>query len=314
MQNTRSFLCLLTLIVALSSAAAAADISSNAGTSAFPFLKINVGARAVSMGGAFTGLADDEMALYYNPAGIAHYDEKRFVAEYHNYIADLSNGVVGVILPWKKQVIGFHINYLSYGTFTQTDLSGNVTGSFGGSDMLFAGTIARTIREGISVGGTAKFIYEKLQNYSATGLAFDIGAKYTSLRGRYNAGVMLQNVGLQLSSLGAGDKAKLPLMFRIGGSAKPREIPALLSLDFVVPIDNKPVVALGTEVYQFKPLFLRMGWNSFGSNYRVAGSSDTWAGFSVGAGFEYKKYEISYAYSPEADLGESHRITLTGGF
>lgn len=314
MRNTTPILCLLALVIVLNGMVAAADISSNAGTSAFPFLKINVGARAVSMGGAFTGLSDDEMALYYNPAGIARYEEKRFVAEYHNYVADLGSGVVGVVLPWKKRVVGFHINYLSYGTFTQTDLDGNITGTFGGSDMLFAGTIAMNVREGISVGGTAKFIYEKLSSYSATGVAFDLGAKYTSTRGRYSAGAMVQNVGLQLSSLGSGKKAKLPLMLRVGGSARPREIPALLSLDFVVPIDNKPVVALGTEVYQFKPLFLRAGWNSFGSNYRAAGSKDSWAGFSMGAGFEYKKYEISYAYSPQADLGESHRITLTGGF
>ena len=42
----------------------AGEIHSKAGTSAFPFLKINIGARSISMGGAATGLADDEAALY----------------------------------------------------------------------------------------------------------------------------------------------------------------------------------------------------------------------------------------------------------
>lgn len=313
MRTTVPVICFAAILL-LSVISFGADISSNAGTSAFPFLKIDVGARAVSMGSAFTGLADDEMALYYNPAGIARFDEKRFIAEYHSYFAGLNSGVVGVILPSRKYVLGFHINYLSYGTFTQTDLAGNITGDFGGSDMLFAGTGAFNINDEFSLGGTAKLIYEKISSYSASGVAFDLGAKYHSARDRYNAGIMLQNIGVQLSSLGSGDKAKLPLSLRLGGSVRPYEIPAILSADVIVPIDNKPVIALGTDVYQFKPLYIRMGWNSFGSNYRAQGSNDNWAGFSIGAGFEYHKYEISYAFSPAADLGESHRITLTGGF
>ncbi|MCA9563669.1 MAG: hypothetical protein KC561_09285, partial [Myxococcales bacterium] len=36
------------------------------------------GARAISLGGAFTGLADDSSANYYNPAGLAQADNLRF--------------------------------------------------------------------------------------------------------------------------------------------------------------------------------------------------------------------------------------------
>jgi long-chain fatty acid transport protein len=37
-----------------------------------------IGARAVSMGGAFVGLADDYSAVFWNPAGIAQFDKKYF--------------------------------------------------------------------------------------------------------------------------------------------------------------------------------------------------------------------------------------------
>ena len=40
------------------------------GTTSANFLKIDVGARAAAMGGAFTALADDGSSLYWNPAGI----------------------------------------------------------------------------------------------------------------------------------------------------------------------------------------------------------------------------------------------------
>jgi len=41
-----------------------------AGTAAVTFLKIGVGARGASMGGAYTAMATDASATYWNPAGL----------------------------------------------------------------------------------------------------------------------------------------------------------------------------------------------------------------------------------------------------
>jgi hypothetical protein len=305
--------CILGLSLTWTATASAASISSRAGTSAFPFLKINVGARAVGMGGAFTGLADDETSLYYNPSGITSLSGNRYLLEYLNYFEDMQSGLVGYIHPLSDtRYIAVHINYLNYGKFVQTDTTGQVTGEFGGGDFAIAGTYAMKLREYFAVGGTARFIYEKVQNYSATGIAFDLGAKYTSDRSRYTAGVMVQNLGFQLSTMGTSSKEKLPLLFRVGGGIRPQGLPLQLVSDLVLPTDNKVVIALGVEYLNLKPLYLRIGWNSFGSNYRVQGSSDSWSGISFGVGFDYRKMRLSYAYSPAADLGQSHRFTLTG--
>lgn len=291
----------------------AADVNSRAGTSGFSFLKIDHGARAVSMGGAFTGLADDESSLYYNPAGIARYETKRFVGGYHNYFTDMQAGMAGIIVPLGyDKAVGFHINYLNYGDFIETDESGETLGEFSGGDLLFGLSGAMRYGYNWSFGATLKFIYEKIQDYSATGVAVDLGARYSWDRERYMVGFMAQHLGFQLSSLGE-EKDKLPATFRGGGAIRPRGLPMLFAADVIVPIDNDPVVALGMEYYELEPLYFRIGWNSFGSNYRTADSDDSWSGLGLGVGFDVKNMQISYAFAPGAELGDSHRITISGG-
>ncbi len=303
-----SFICILLLTNCLN----AQEINSNAGTSAFSFLKINVSARAVGMGGAFTGLADDESALYYNPAGITSIEDSKYIVGYHNYFFDMQTGFLGYIKPInEKRTIGFYLSYLNYGSFTQTAQTGSVIGDFGGGDLLFALSIAQKKDHNISYGLTAKFIYERIDTYTATGAAFDLALKYNSDRGRFGAGIMLQNVGVQLSSLGT-TKDKLPSTIRSGISFKPRGVPMTITSDLILPFDNDMIFAIGADYYNFKPFYIRLGWNSFGSNYKATNSNASLTGLSLGCGFDIKKMQISYAFSPSADLGDSHRITVTG--
>ncbi|HUV31885.1 MAG TPA: PorV/PorQ family protein [Acidobacteriota bacterium] len=292
----------------------AGGINGGAGTSAFSFLKINVGARPVALGGAFTGVADDENSLYYNPAGIASLERHGIIAGYHNYFVDLQSGLVGYVHQSReKHFLAGYISYLNYGEFTQTDNLGTITGEFGGGDVLFGVTFATRYRENIYAGATGKLIYEKIQGFSASGMALDVGLKYRSNRGRYTAGLMLQNLGIQLSNFTDADHEPLPLMLRVGGGIRPRGLPMLFSADVMVPRDNDVDVAVGGEYYELKPLYLRIGWNSFGSNYRATSSDDSMAGVSLGFGLDWKELHIAYAFSPGAELGESHRITITGG-
>lgn len=292
----------------------AGDIDSRAGTSAFPFLKINVGARAVAMGGAFTGLADDESSLYYNPAGITSFDKHRVILGYHNYFVDMQTGFGGYVRQVNENLfVGGYISYLNYGTFIEADQFGIITGEFSGADMVVATTAAMKHGYRLKTGVTVKFIYQSLQNFSATGIAVDLGIKYSSDRDRYSAGFAIQNLGKQLSALG-GEKFRLPLTFRAGVAVTPRGLPMRLATDLILPIDNDPIVAIGVEYFEFKPAYFRLGWNSYGSNFRAADSDDSWAGLSLGVGFDIQKMQFSYAFSPGAELGESHRITWTRGF
>ncbi len=314
-------LLVISVLMLMASSAVAGNINDKAGTSAFSFLKINVGARAVGMGTAFTGLADDESALYYNPAGIASFEYDRYLLGYHSYFVDMQSGMLGYIHPLDyTSTLGLYISYLNYGDMDGADLSGTPTGEvFGGGDMLIGLTYARNMSRTFQLGLTSKFIYEKIDTYSATGLAFDIGARLTDDRGKYTFGAVIQNIGTQLTALGQADSDPLPLTVRVGASAKPRVMKITLAGDVIIPRDNDIDFALGVEYYHLDPFMVRLGWNSFGSNYSTAAKDDTWAGLSFGVGMTledmgaFGKAQLSYAYTPAADLGNSHRITVTFG-
>lgn len=305
---------LLAAVLCFSLTAQAGSINSDVGTTAFPFLKIGVGARAVSMGGAFTGLADDASAIYYNPAGLAAFEHPQYIAGYHNYFMDIQSGFAGYIFKLnEEQSLAASVNYLNYGEFIEADTSGTETGNtFGGGDMMFAVSYARKLGYSYQAGITAKVIYEKVDEFSATGLALDLGAAYTTERKRFGAGVAVQNLGTQLSSLGE-EEYDLPLTLRGGVFVKPRGLPLTLTSDLILPSDNDMIIAVGAEYYELDPFYVRVGWNSFGSNYRTADSDDSWAGVALGFGFNYRQLHIAYAFTPGAELGDNHRITITGG-
>ena len=61
---------LLVALTFLYNAAYSQDVTKT-GTTASKFLSVGIGPRANSMGGAFTSIANDASAMYWNPAGIA---------------------------------------------------------------------------------------------------------------------------------------------------------------------------------------------------------------------------------------------------
>src|SRR6266571_4963191 len=66
------------------------------------FLKIPVGARAVGMGGAFVGVADDATAPFWNPAGMVYLPYKETFLQHAEQFGSLVNHNFGAaVFPMK---------------------------------------------------------------------------------------------------------------------------------------------------------------------------------------------------------------------
>ena len=288
--------------------------NSKVGTTAYGFLKIDPSARSTGMGGAFVGLSDDESALYFNPAGLIQIETKRFFTTYNNYITDIQSGFLGYVHPYSENTrLGASICYFNYGSFTKTDKQGTNLGTFGASDFALALSLTKGISPKFSLGGTGKFIYEKLENYSSDALALDVGVLYTSGDSRTRIGGIGQNIGVQLRGATESHKDPLPASIKVGISHHMRELPLIVAADAAKPFDNDIFFNLGGEFTALKPLYLRMGWSSFGKNFKTDSDKDNLAGFAAGFGVTWKVYRFDYAYSSYADLGGVHKISISGG-
>jgi len=69
------------------------------------FLRMGVGARALGMGGAFTAIADDPSAAYWNPSGLAQIHNFQFEFMNVNLPFDRTFNYFSATLPLKRFMI-----------------------------------------------------------------------------------------------------------------------------------------------------------------------------------------------------------------
>ena len=73
--------------------------ASDAGREAADFLQIGQGARAASLGGAYTALGDGAMASYWNPAGLAGQEHPEVALGHFSWFQDITVEQAGLAFP-----------------------------------------------------------------------------------------------------------------------------------------------------------------------------------------------------------------------
>src|SRR5215470_1025125 len=105
------------------------------GTTAANFLKMGIGPRAVAMGEAQVGLADDVYAAYWNPAGLAQIQNREVGFVQTEYFQDIHSQYAAYAHPTDTLgTFAGSFTYLNIGKFDSFDASGQPTGQVGASD------------------------------------------------------------------------------------------------------------------------------------------------------------------------------------
>ncbi len=153
----------------------------NLGTSGAQFLKMDVDARAVGLGGANVAVTRGAMALYYNPAGIANLDKRNLAFSYTDWVADIKYNYLAYETPISGfGNVGVHVAVLTMGDMEKTTLEQpEGTGEmFGANGWVVGITNAYQLTNRFAFGVTAKYIREKISELSSSAIAFDFGTLY----------------------------------------------------------------------------------------------------------------------------------------
>jgi len=164
------------------------------------YLSWGAGARSLSMGRAFAGLADDASATYWNPAGLAQLQQKELTSLYSILWEDTSYSFLSYAHPLSTYqsranygTIGAAVVNLRSTGFEKTDDLNRDIGT--ASDTETAGIISygRKVTGNLMAGINLKIVNQHIDKYSDTAYGVDIGLLYKPYR-RCSMGMNLRNL------------------------------------------------------------------------------------------------------------------------
>jgi hypothetical protein len=287
---------------------AAPVLYAGAGSDAAAFLKIDAGARAGAMGGAFTAVAEDALSIFYNPAGPALAERDQAALAHAEWLEGLRNehmAYVHVVSDRVSLFTGF--SALLTPRLDEYDDAGFNTGTFSAMDGAAGAGIAWKGEENLSLGLFAKTVYQQARREKAYAYAGDIGALY-DYREDVRFGAAIQNLGTAMRLY--RESFDLPRTYRTGAAYRLKQT-AWFTAEILKAGRSDTAFALGAEgeyaVTGRETVFLRAG-------YKSGRSKNAGSGVSAGLGIRTGDLGVDYAFSPFGDLGDAHRFTLTFRF
>src|SRR5574341_369189 len=171
------------------------------GTSSAAFLQIPVGAKSVAMGSAFTAIADDGSAMFWNPGNLAAQSKHTLFVHHSPWLPGLGYYYAGLSLPVESWgVFGINVVSLKSDEMDITTLEAPMgTGeTFTAASTAVGIAFARRLTDRFSIGANFKYINEKIFHSNATGFAFDMGTMFITPFRDVRLGVSVSNMGTSL--------------------------------------------------------------------------------------------------------------------
>jgi hypothetical protein len=309
------------------------------------FLTFEPGGRANGMGRAYSAVADDAFAMWWNPGATAFNRKGQLAANHIPWLQGSGlNDMFYEYLGWNQYFEGIgnlnaHIVLLDAGTQEQTDSSGLSLGSFHSFDIAGAiGYSDQVIPGKLGVGANFKLIYSYLApptgltdtEGKAFSFGFDAGAKYLNVADveGLDLALVIQNFGPDVTFVDQEQADPSPMTVRLGVAYTAFENP-LNSL--IVSAEASKMLANEDALFQR----LITGWEHMDETIYGVGAEYTYlelislrggyfadvvgkiTGPSFGVGIQYmfdNRYKLSADFSmvPAGELTDFNKVFSLG--
>ncbi|MEO0246867.1 MAG: PorV/PorQ family protein [candidate division WOR-3 bacterium] len=309
-----------------------------------PFLMILPGPRATAMGGAFSTIADDATATYYNPAGLGLINNGTVTVVHTPWLKGLADDMyhefTAFTYPLSVGTLGGNVIFLYYGKIEGV-IDDEYLGSWTPYDLQIQFSYGYKINDNLTVGSNIKFIHSFLAPedvlLKATGI--EGGGSGTTFAGglsmlyrnkfkfgEFRYSLVLDNFGPGLQITSTGEKDPLPYHLRTGIGYIPLDIPNhKIALSFEI---TKILVNI-TNDYKEKGVsyIIDDAWKHVGFEYTFLNMASIRAGYfldklgsrkgvTFGLGFKWKNLSIDvsddhYIYAFKQGLNIRYGLSYT---
>lgn len=262
---------------------------------ALPFLRTGVGARAYGLGNAYTALAGDATAGYFNPAGLSRINKWSFSSMLSaDMFADRNFNYLALAGSFNWGSLG--ASWINAG-ITDVELTDGSTEDYMDNYFLISyANCQNAFHWGVNLVIANNKVAEE------TGVGGDLGFQI-DLHDDARIGLMAQSLGLKV-----GDD-KVPYNIRLGLAVTPGALSG-----FTFPVEIQKTQGVDAIVFRIGAEYLHKFDNADYAAALRGGVDD--GQFAIGAGLYFRQFGFDYAYVTDQQdfMGENHRFSLTGNF
>jgi hypothetical protein len=266
-------------------------------------LKFLFPARILSMAGAPVADPENAMASFINPACLASGNSVQVMFSQLQWIQDIQTQLLSTSLPLTLGTASFALSSTSVANIPIREVPGPELGSFSSHSTVFQVGYALDLLPELSVGTTAKYLYDKLYIDDASGYAFDLGALYRAPLEGLSLGAAITNIGWMNPF--RAQKTDLPTKVDLGAnytfSNGDFNFVSAIALGQETATGGTQELRLGGEVSYDKLLSIRVGYQTGYDIRRL----------SAGLGIHYSIIQFDYAYIPFSEgFGNANILTV----
>ena len=292
------------------------------GNAVYNFLTQPGSAQIAALGGANISHQSNDVSLgLSNPALLRGSMHQQVATSFNGFLAGINNYSAVTAFQHTSFTWGAGVQFLDYGSVTQTDAAGTVFGTIRPRDYAIHLMASKQYGERFYLGSSVKFIQSNYGPFRSSGIAVDVGLTYQDTINQWQAAVLVKNMGMQLSTYGGGAKEELPFDVQAGISKRLANAPVQFSLtahnlhrlrilynDTAFNASEGDLrtagflqktfahLILSAQFYFSDKLEATVGYNFLRrQDLNVFNAASGLNGLTAGAGFLHKKLHVRYA-------------------